>query len=241
MLEFSQKAGTYHANAVVQRDSADSLAEWLPATATAGACLEFGAGTGLLTRHLLTCFSRVEASDIAPGMVAEGAQNLPAARWTLRDAFVPQPDPAATWACVASCSMLQWAPDPVAVIKNWIRLLLPGGRLLLGVYVSPSLTELAALLPPGRRFAWRGETVWLDALAAAGARVLRADSITRVYRYPSARVFLRCLHDTGVKIPGQPLTVGQMRRLLQDYDLTADPALGVASTWTSLRIEAEAA
>lgn len=239
MLNFDHKAATYHANAVVQRDSADSLADWLPAPGD-GSCLEFGSGTGLLTRHLLPRFSRVEASDIAPGMVSEGAQKFPAARWTLRDAFAPQPD-APAWDCIASCSMLQWAPDPAAVIKNWIRLLRPGGRLLLGIYVAPSLPELAALLPPECRFAWRGEADWREALAAAGARILRTGVATRVYRYPSARVFLRRLHDTGVKIPGRPLSIGQMRRLLQDYDRTADPALGIASTWTTLRIEADLA
>lgn len=238
MLAFDRKASSYHQNSHVQQDSADWVAAWLPNDINKARCLEFGAGSGNLTKSLIPLFSHVEASDIAPAMVAEGRRRHPGAHWDVRDAWSPDIPSVPEWDMITSASMLQWAPDPVVVIQRWSRLLRPDGRILCGVYVSPSLPELGLLLPETRQFPWLNSDEWVQAFAAAGLKVHRHESLTRRYVYPSPQVMMRRLHDTGVALSHNPLSVSAMKRILRQYAQANSVPGGICATWTTLRIEA---
>lgn len=244
-LAFHRKAGCYDTHAHVQRDTAEWVAEWLPVAGEFGACLEFGAGTGNFTRHLAERFTTLEASDHAPGMVAEGARLFPDVRWRERDAWRPEDADGASgengaWDFVASCSVLQWAADPVDVLTRWRRILRPGGRQLSGIYIAPSLPEFGALLPERRPFPWRTAEAWRESYAAAGFGAIRVETHTREYVYPNARALMRQLHGTGATVVGAPLSAGRLVKLLRDYDHTYGREDGVPATWTFCRVEATA-
>lgn len=239
-LAFDRKADCYDVHAHVQRDTAAWVAEWLPPTGALGSCLEFGAGTGNFTRHLVERFAVVEASDHAPGMVTQGRLAFPMARWSERDAWQPE-DAAETWDFVASCSVLQWAQDPTDVLTRWRHILRPGGRQLSGIYIAPSLPEFGALMPERRPFPWRTAEVWRESFMAAGFGALRVETHTREYVYPNARALMRQLHGTGATVVGDPLPIGRLTRLLRDYDREYKrPRGGVPATWIFCRIEATA-
>lgn len=239
MHAFDRKASSYHENAHVQQDSAHWLAEWLPPVGNiTERCLEFGAGTGNLTCHLLDRFELVEATDISPQMVEQGRLRLTAARWCVRDAWAAPSPAVATWDYIVSSSMLQWAPEPTAALTQWAHQLKGGGKMLCGIYISPSLAELGALLPTTHQFPWRTEAEWLQVFAAVGLRITRAESITRRYPYLNSRALMRRLHDTGVAISSSPLPASVIKRLLRDYDRQYACSTGVVATWSTLRIEA---
>ena len=238
MLAFNRKASSYHQNSHVQQDSADWIADWLPTDFAQARCLEFGAGSGNLTKNLTPLFAHVEASDIAPNMVAEGRHRFGTAHWTVRDAWRPEIPPAPEWDIITSASMLQWAPDPVDVIRRWANLLRPSGRILCGIYVRPSLPELGSLLPEDCQFRWLQSADWVAAFTAAGLRVVRHESLTRRYVYASPQAMMRRLHDTGVALSSKPLSVSTMKTILQQYSQRHSVPDGVAATWTTLRIEA---
>lgn len=236
---FNGKASTYDVHAHVQRDTAAWVAEWLPEAGQFNRCLEFGAGTGNFTRHLQGRFATLEVSDLAPEMIAKGRRELPGLHWTQRDAWAPRDEPAA-WDFLTSCSLLQWAPEPVEVLRRWRKFLRKGGRHLSGIYTAPSLPEFAALMPDRQPLRWRSSTAWGDYFTAAGFRVVRLEELTRGYHYPSARALMRQLHGTGATKTDRPLTVGQMKRLLQAYEARFRSPAGVLATWTFCRIETEA-
>lgn len=239
-LAFDRKAGSYDTHAHVQRDTAAWVAEWLPAAGEFGGCLEFGAGTGNFTRHLAGRFATLEASDHAPGMVAEGRRRFPEARWRERDAWAPD-DANGAWDFVASCSVLQWAVDPVDVLMRWRRILRPGGRQLSGIYIAPSLPEFGALMPERRPFPWRTAEAWRESYASAGFSAIRLETHTREYVYPNARALMRQLHGTGATVVGDAVPAGRLVKLLRDYEREyARPDGGVPATWTFCRVEAAA-
>jgi SAM-dependent methyltransferase len=235
-LAFDRKATSYDTHAHVQRDTAAWVAEWLPLRHRPLACLEFGAGTGNFTRHLARVFSNLEASDHAAAMVATARQAFPEITWTQRDAWNP-PDAPASWDYVSSCSLLQWAEDPVRVLQAWRTLLRPGGRVLSGIYIAPSLPEFACLLPGRVPFPWRSADQWQKSFEAAGFAKIRVESCGRDYVYPSARALLRQLHGTGAFRLGEPLPVGELRAFIRDYERRFGRPGGVVSSWTFCRIE----
>lgn len=238
-LAFHRKATCYDTHAHVQRDTAAWVAEWLPGAGEFGACLEFGAGTGNFTRHLSGRFTTLEASDRAPGMVERGRFAFPSVRWIERDAWHPQ-DGDGTWDFVASCSLLQWADEPVEILRRWRRVLRPGGRQLSGIYIAPSLPEFGALMPERRPFPWRTAEEWRASFEAAGFHAIRQETRTREYVYENARALMRQLHGTGATVVGAPVPTGRLKTLLRDYEEAFARPGGVVATWTFCRIEAVA-
>lgn len=235
-MRFDTKAATYEAHAHIQRELAAWLAEWLePALPDDAVILEVGAGTGLFTRELLE-LGRVEALDLSPAMVAEGRRRLPAADWRVGDGFRLR---AGCCERLYSSALLQWAHDLAEVARNWFSALRPGGRMLHGVFVAPTLPELAALDGFVAPVCWRTTDEWLGAFAEAGFEIFRAEQTVCERVHVSAQALLRELHDTGVTPARARLSAGQLRRLLRDYErLHARPEGGVRATWSLLRFEA---
>lgn len=238
-LAFGRKACSYDTHAHVQRDTAEWVAEWLPAADQFQTCLEFGAGTGNFTRHLAGRFARLEASDHAPGMVERGRHAFPSVRWIERDAWHPHDDEG-EWDYLASCSLLQWADHPVRILQRWRRILRAGGRHLSGIYIAPSLPEFGALMPERRPFPWRTAEEWRESFAAAGFRSIRLETRTREYVYENARALMRQLHGTGATVIGDPVPSGRLKTLLRDYEEAFARPGGVVATWTFCRLEAVA-
>lgn len=237
-MRFDEKAPAYEAAAQAQRILADWVAEWLePDWPRELRALELGAGTGLLSRHLVER-GRLHALDASPRMLDQLSAKFPFVRCRLGNAFDLGEG---SWDRLYSTAMLQWAPDPHLVFGNWRRSLAPGGRMLHGLFVAPSLSELSSLVPDTAAFDWRAASAWLEAARNSGLQVLRWECRPLVLRHRNAREFLRALHDTGTT-PDRPLFgPGRLRQVLRDYDRGfPHPQGGVRASWTLLRFEASA-
>jgi ubiquinone/menaquinone biosynthesis C-methylase UbiE len=109
--------------------------------------LDAGCGTGFLSFELATRGHHVIGVDFAPAMIAE-ARRKAAARGTaiaFEEADVERlPFSPGRFDLVISRHVLWTLPHPEAAVDEWIRVLRPGGRLV----VVDSQPEAAAGLPP---------------------------------------------------------------------------------------------
>jgi SAM-dependent methyltransferase len=149
-------------------------------------------------------------------------------------AEAPEPGP---WDWIFCSSMLQWAADPEKVFAAWRERLVPGGRLLAGLFVEGSLPEWRAVAGEASPQVWRPAEEWCANLGRAGLRVARCDVQPRVFEYASARAFLRSVHGVG-GAPQRRLPQGRLRRLLGDYEACFHAPGGVPATWMFCRVEA---
>jgi malonyl-CoA O-methyltransferase len=230
---FDRAAPDYDRFACVQRELADWLAEWLPEERK-GVALEMAAGTGLFTKHLLPWDGRLIATDASPAMVEMGTANYPHAEWRIARAEDP-PDVSADW--IFSSSYLQWAQEPALVARRWRARLAAGGRVLAGFFVTPTLPEIAAVLPDFAPLHWRPPAEWEMVFAEAGLGVQRSEATTRTIAFPSALALFRHLHGTGAA-PVRRANPSALRRAFKEYDLRYPCPGGVRSTWTFFRMEA---
>lgn len=96
--------------------------------------VDVGCGRGAVTRLVADAVGpsgRVHAFDLAPGMVrrtAEDLDHLPQVVVAVGDAREPRLEPG-DWDVVASSLVLFFLPDPGEVVRRWVELLAPAGRL----------------------------------------------------------------------------------------------------------------
>ena len=236
---FGAKANSYERHAFVQTHAADWLAQWMPSEKTGIRCLEFGAGTGLLTRHLVGLFEYIECSDIEPSMVEICKKKHPEATHFVRDAWVEHAADAGQWDLVTASSVLQWAVEPASVMQNWGKLLKADGRIITGFYIQPSLPEMLAVTGGVSPLIWRDADSWQAIFETAGLELVRMKSDTRRYHYSSALDFWKSIHSTGTAI-SRKISPSQMMRFFQDYELQFTDSKGVYATWTFCRVELKA-
>ncbi|HYG58780.1 MAG TPA: class I SAM-dependent methyltransferase [Symbiobacteriaceae bacterium] len=97
------------------------------------AALDLGCGTGVQTQALSRYGLRVTGIDISPEMLARArAKAIPGAVLLEGDAAsLPFPDEA--FDLVISVTAFEFMPDPAGAAREAMRVLRPGGRLVLGV------------------------------------------------------------------------------------------------------------
>jgi ubiquinone/menaquinone biosynthesis C-methylase UbiE len=95
--------------------------------------LDVGCGTGFLSFELTTRGRSVTGVDFAPAMIAEARKKAAARSVSIRfeEADAERlPFPPGTFDLVISRHLLWTLPHPEAAIDEWIRVLRPGGRLV---------------------------------------------------------------------------------------------------------------
>jgi trans-aconitate methyltransferase len=232
-MRFDACAHSYDDHAAPQRAFAARVAEFIQ-LAPHEEVLEFGAGTGALTRRLCEGGGAgVLATDASPAMVSLGRAAVPAAKWSTLDSFraaVPRSS------LQVSSGLLQWAEDPKQVLEHWKAALKPGGRMVHAVPCEPCLAEWRALVreSPVR---WRDQAGWRKLFAQAGLQVRRQQSWVLHPVFPSALELVRSLHQSGVT--GRVhLDPGRLRAAIRAYDARHRGPEGVIATWAWLAIEA---
>jgi 2-polyprenyl-3-methyl-5-hydroxy-6-metoxy-1,4-benzoquinol methylase len=108
------------------------LKAWLPATRAT--ILDIGCGTGSLSVVLAELGHDVTGIDLSPAMISLAEAKAAAANqsitFQIMDAAVPQLPPQQFDVLV--CRHLLWAlPAPAQVLRRWVELLKPGGRIVL--------------------------------------------------------------------------------------------------------------
>lgn len=116
----------------VRRAWCDLLLRWLPSLPAS--LLDIGCGTGSLSVLMAELGLTVTAIDLSPGMLEQAQAKAQDAGQPILFQVMEASDPqlAPQLFDVILCRHLLWAlPEPAHVLQRWLKLLKPGGRLLL--------------------------------------------------------------------------------------------------------------
>ena len=103
--------------------------------------LDVGTGTGLLLRSLPPAPWRLVGVDLSPAMLEIARAALPNARFELADAArLDFPD--ASFDLVTCVTVLHLVPDATAAMRDWRRVLRPGGRIVLATFADDDLSTI---------------------------------------------------------------------------------------------------
>ncbi len=233
---FGKKDATYDRHALIQSEAANWLAEWLADGDDNLSCLEFGAGTGLLTQHLCDRFGRVEASDMEQGMLKQCRLRVPDVDVRQRNAWLPQPQSDhAAWDYIVSASLLQWAPDPLRILAQWRALLRPQGMMAHVFFVEPSLPEMIQVMDCPSPVQWRKPQEWETVIKAAGLDIRRIETKSIRCYYDDALQFWKSLHGTGAVV-SRRLPPSRILKFFREYEKQFNSESGVYATWTVCRV-----
>jgi trans-aconitate methyltransferase len=233
---FDRAAGSYERHAQPQAALATELANWISPAEKKGRALELGAGTGLFTRWMLPWAGTYTATDAAPKMVELGRARCPSAHWKVLDARALDSQEEVNW--VFACSLLQWMPDPQAVLQNWRNFLTADGKLLLAVLLPGTLGELQSILPEAKPLNWHPAAEWRSMAEAAGFAIEREQTSEQQILHPNSLELLRAVHAMGVA-PQHAVGPGRLRVALRIYNEKYATAGGVQSTWRAWLVRAQ--
>lgn len=252
-LRFGRSAAGYEANAGVQARMADVLLGLWGDRPAPERVLEFGCGTGLLTRRLRARFprARIVATDAAPEMLefaraalsAQVADAVGPVTYRELDARGGSPAPVASTDgppdLLASNALVQWFPDLAGHFRFAAAQAAPDARYLVSGFDRANFPELNTLLsePPFgyRNFPGHAREEVEAAARAGGWTVAAFAAWEETETLPSARAVLRRMQDLGsVRDPreGGRMNRANLARLLAEYERRfAAESGGVRLTW----------
>lgn len=240
---FSAAAETYDRHARPQLALAQSVVSMIPETYPEQ-ILEFGPGTGQLTRLLTQRFPEVpiNAVDVAEKMIEHSREQFskfPQINWMVGDAQTFRSGD--RYPLIVSSSALHWVSDLRKTFENIFQCLEPGGCFSLGMMLQGTLKELHALreeIAPGKTpgIALPTYAATKKALKSAGFTLERRKHSEEEIIYDDAKAFLKAIHEQGVtggkvSAGSAPLNRAELSQLVADYqDLHASDN-GVCATY----------
>jgi malonyl-CoA O-methyltransferase len=225
---FGAAAPTYDRAARIQARIAEELAGEIAATAQPARILEFGCGTGNLTRALTDRFpgAHLIATDLAPPMAALCRKRLNGSMhmaYAAMDAELPT-FAAAQFDLVCGSLAAQWFANPHRAFAALGGLLRPGGVLALTTLGTDTFQEwraAAALLGLTAAIPSYPSLTELDWQRPPGFLVELAREQRLWDEHPTALDFLQSLRRIGADLPAddaRPLSPGALRRVLRQVD-----------------------
>ncbi len=200
---FARSTATYHRAAIVQREMAQRLVQYVADAATTQAfdnVLELGCGTGLLTDLLVRQFAirRLVLNDIVPDLDALAAR-CAGAQPELQIARLPGDMESVTLPAnqhlVISNAVLQWAADADTMLRRMIAAVRPGGLLAIATFGPSNLSETRQLTGTALHYLSLSE---IEAQLAADTSILVRDERIRTVSFKTAYAVLQHLKRTGV-------------------------------------------
>lgn len=205
---FSRAAPRYDALAGAQQHIGSRLWERLPQTARR--VLDVGCGTGYWTQRLAERYAGagVIGVDIAPGMLAQAKNRPGQVDWRQGDAAALPVEDASVELIFSNLAM-QWCPDVDAVMREFARVLTPGGCVVLTTLLPGTLEEVAfAWQRPDALLAHINREHYCRAAAAAGLHLLHTDEHSERFCYPDMSAVMASIKGVGAQVarPGAALT-----------------------------------
>lgn len=212
---FSAAIDTYDEAATVQRRIAGRIASEIPQEIR-GEVIEIGCGTGLSTKKLLEIHPAVKLTAIdiqpTPDICGHSVIRADGETW-LRSV------PDSSTGMVYSVSAIQWFNSQSRFFREALRLLRPGGTLLVSTFGSLTMRELREAGINTRHYSAP------EAIAAAlteGWDEVRIESEIITLSFGSPREVLAHLRATGVNALPSNNPVADARALLQSYPIDSE-------------------
>ncbi|MEI6890679.1 MAG: methyltransferase domain-containing protein [Pontiella sp.] len=240
---FSAAAATYDRHARPQLALAQSVLSMLPEIHPEP-ILEFGPGTGQLTRLLIQRFpdASIDAVDVAEKMIKysrEQFRHAPQINWMVGDAQTFSKS--VRYPLIVSSSALHWVSDFKKTCENIFQCLEPGGSFALGMMLKGTLKELHALrrdIAPEKtpEITLPSYETTKEALQSAGFTLERRKHSEEEIIYDDAKSFLKAIHEQGVtggkvSAGNAPLNRSELSQLVVDYQKMHAANGGVSATY----------
>ncbi|BBD08058.1 methyltransferase domain-containing protein [Desulfovibrio ferrophilus] len=236
---FSRAGSTYAAAADVQREVAAHCAGLVP-VGHYPVAVEIGAGGGLLTQQVRShaTWERYLGLDIARGMLVPSAVSGPGEALIVADGeAAPLREESAD--LLISASTMQWYASPRISLPANLRMLKPGGRFALCLFVRGTLAELEATSTEtgfGSVLEMPDTDLYTSILDAEKGIECSHRVTDYVREYPDARSFLRQLQFTGATCTAGKRAFSRQRweSFRQLYECRYASGCGVRATYRVL-------
>ena len=241
---FARAASSYDRHAVVQNQIAQHLVAYLPQGAKYDHILEFGCGTGLLTKALK---GRIEVqywllNDLTPSIIEKTEQYLEHQTYTklIGDISEVLSQITTPLDLIASASALQWVQDPFLLLSEAQKHLTPQGTLLISTFGERNLHELRTLT--GRGLSYFSVSAYRE-FFSQNFKDVEVQEEEVVLRFSSLFDLLHHLRATGVThLPNDNISYlcgrTQLAQLEREYTMKyPHPQGGISLTYHPIYIK----
>ena len=248
-LRFNRSASAYESHAEIQSRMAERLVG-LSQDLNPGNILEFGCGTGILTRRLLQRFPAAPllATDAAPAMLDEarkrtGTRSSDSLKYAEQDAggsteASPEISSQSLYGLLASNALVQWFSDLENHLRFAAQLVKPNGAYLVSGFSQSNFPELNSILtePPFsyQTFPGQDPESIRHAVGATGWKVVALQEWEEVELLRSAMEVLhriQALGSTRDPKEGGRLNRKNLNHLIMEYERRFSQPEGVRLTW----------